>query len=637
MQIIQGPQYYRVRPFNDLREMLGQSVKLFGDMTAFRFREQMKDEPVTRTYREFYDDCQALGTALLNLGLGGGRLAIVGENSYPWCVADVTVMNGIGVAVPLDRMLPEDELISLLDRGEVDTLFYDASFHDMVEKATATLPRLKHLICLRPDRIKQGEGIAWAAPDQPAGDERSFYSLPDLLNTGRQQLTDGDASYAARAIDANALASLLFTSGTTSASKAVMLSHHNICADIRGLAGVVKFPIGMRMLSVLPLHHTFENTCGLFMGLYLGAEIHECDGLRYIQQNLQEYGIDMVIGVPLLFTNFYLKIQDSLKKAGKDKLIAKMIPITQALRKVGIDLRPVLYKQILAGFGGRLRRGICGAAPIDPEVIRFLDAVGLHILQGYGLTETAPVACGCNSKVFIPGTVGLPLTGMSIAIDTETPGEPGEILIRGENVMLGYYQDPEATREAIDDAGWFHSGDIGCIDPKTSCVTITGRVKSMIVLKTGKKIFPEEIEHLISQAGFIKESLVWGDQDDAGEVVISAKLVVDKDALEEKTGKQADDITIGQHLEQLIRDINAMMPSFKGIRQYVFSFQEMIKTTTLKIRRPIEIKLLSELMAKRKIKWRELTGKNIDEIKTPAPEGGSNSAGQTAGGISSGK
>lgn len=617
MQIIQGPRYFKVRQFADLREMLDQSAALYGNRTAFCFRDQPASEPVIKTYRQFQEDYQALGTAVTDLGLIGCRLAIVGENSYAWCLAHIASVNGLGVAVPLDRLLPDDELIGLLDRGEVDVLFYDGPFHALAVRAAERLPRLRHLVCLRPNRLKNPDEMAWQQPDRGADPDRpAYYSLNELLVRGRHLLAHGDSRYTGRPIDPNAMTSLLFTSGTTSASKAVMLSHHNICADIRGLAGVVRLKAGTRLLSVLPLHHTFENTCGLFMALYVGGAIHENDGLRYLQKNLQEYGIDMIIGVPLLFTNFYEKIQDSLKKTGKDKLLQRMIPLTQALRRVGIDLRPLVYRQILAAFGGRLRLGICGAAPIDPAIISFLDAVGLHILQGYGLTETSPVVCGCNSRLFVPGTVGRPLTGMSIAIDAENPGEPGEILIRGENVMLGYYGDPAATREVIDDAGWFHSGDIGCLDPKNNCITITGRVKSMIVLKTGKKIFPEEIEQMIGQSDYIKESLVWGNKDTDGEVIVSAKLVVDRDALEKRHGGLLDDRTIQQHVEQLIKDINAALPSFKTIRQYVFSFQEMVKTTTLKIRRPIEIGIINEIIEKGQLKWRELSGKNIDSVAT---------------------
>ena len=402
MQIIEGPRYYKVREFTNLREMIDQSTELFGSQTAFKFREQLNDEPVTRTFIEFRNEYRALGTSLTALGLNGSRLAIVGENSYQWCLAHIAIMNGVGVSVPLDRMLPEEEMIGLLERGEVDALIYDAAFQGLAQRASERLPKLRHLICMRSDRLKDPSATVWTAPnDQPGNaDVPTFYQMSALLAAGAEMLHQGDQRYLTNPIDPDALGSLLFTSGTTNASKAVMLSHHNICADIRGLAGVVKLPSEVRMLSVLPLHHTFENTCGLFMALYVGGCIHECDGLRYIQKNMQEYGIDMIIGVPLLFTNFYEKIQESLKKAGKDKLIARMMPITQALRKIGIDLRPVLYKQILAAFGGRLKIGICGAAPIDPEIIVFFDAIGVRILQGYGLTETAPVVAGCNTKLF---------------------------------------------------------------------------------------------------------------------------------------------------------------------------------------------------------------------------------------------
>ena len=412
-------------------------------------------------------------------------------------------------------------------------------------------------------------------------------------------------------IDPDALMALLFTSGTTSVAKAVMLSQRNVCSDVQAVASVVKLWPGIRMLSVLPLHHTFENTCGLYIGLYYGAEIHESDGLRHIQKNLQDYHIEMIVGVPVLFENFYNKVQATLQKTGKDKLVRRLLPITQGLRKVGIDLRRVLYKQILAAFGGSLQLGICGAAPIDPEIIRFFDAIGIHILQGYGLTETSPVAAGCNSKIFVPGTVGHPMGGIELAVDSETPGEPGEILVRGPIVMLGYYQDAAATAEVIDSEGWFHTGDIGRIDPATGCLSITGRQKSMIVLKSGKKVFPEEIEYLLGQDKLIKESLVWG-EDDEGDVVVSAKVVLDPDVLKEKLGQDASENQIRAHLDQLIREINSRLPSFKGIRQYVFSFQDMVKTTTLKIKRPIEIAGIREWLAHHKLRLKDITGKNID-------------------------
>jgi len=626
MQILHGQTYFQTRSFATLREMIAQSSTLYADRPAFRFRNQI-DEPLSvRTYADFWREINQLGTALLALGLSGKRIAIIGENSYAWCLMHAAVVCGVGVVVPLDRLLPDSEILASLARGEVDAVCYDPSFLSCMESAASQISSLSTMIALRPAKAGARQPT-WSTP--PAGQldpsltardasatkqpqsSCQWYELDTLLGWGRQLADGGSNAYAQVTIDPDALMSLLFTSGTTSVAKAVMLSQRNICADIQAVASVVKLWPGIRMLSVLPLHHTFENTCGLYIGLYYGAEIHESDGLRHIQKNLQDYHIDMIVGVPVLFENFYNKVQATLQKTGKDKLVRRLLPITQGLRKVGIDLRRILYKQILAAFGGSLQLGICGAAPIDPEIIRFFDAIGIHILQGYGLTETSPVAAGCNSKVFVPGTVGHPMGGTEIAIDSETPGEPGEILVRGPIVMLGYYQDPEATAEAIDPEGWFHTGDIGRIDPATGCLSITGRQKSMIVLKSGKKVFPEEIEYLLGQDKLIKESLVWG-EDDEGDVVVSAKVVLDRDVLKEKLGQDASEHQIRAHLDQLIREINSRLPSFKGIRQYVFSFQDMVKTTTLKIKRPIEIAGIRDWLAHHKLRLRDITGKNID-------------------------
>lgn len=621
MQILRGQSYYQTRSFETLREMIEQSASLYPDRPAFRYRNQIEDPLAVRTYAEFWQEINQLGAALLALGLAGRRIAVIGENSYAWCLAHAAIVCGVGVVVPLDRLLPENEIIASLSRGEVDTVFYDPAFQACMEKAQVQVASLSGLIALRtgrtssrqPEFSQPREGLLGEA-SKPGLAEKTCHwlQLDELLPWGATLEKEGKATLSQTSIDPDALMALLFTSGTTSVAKAVMLSQRNVCSDIQAVSSVVKLWPGIRMLSVLPLHHTFENTCGLYIGLYYGAEIHECDGLRHIQKNLQDYHIDMIVGVPVLFENFYNKVQATLQKTGKDKLIRRLLPITQGLRKIGIDLRRVLYKQILAAFGGSLQLGICGAAPIDPEIIRFFDAIGIHILQGYGLTETSPVAAGCNSKVFVPGTVGHPMGGTELAVDSETPGEPGEILVRGPIVMLGYYQDPAATAEVIDSEGWFHTGDIGRIDPANGCLSITGRQKSMIVLKSGKKVFPEEIEYLLGQDKLIKESLVWG-EDDEGDVVVSAKVVLDRDALKEKLGQDVSEHQIRAHLDQLIREINSRLPSFKGIRQYVFSFQDMVKTTTLKIKRPIEIAGIRDWLTRHKLRLRDITGRNLDE------------------------
>jgi long-chain acyl-CoA synthetase len=521
--------------------------------------------------------------------------------------------------------LPPGEIIALLERGGVSAVFYQETFHDVMQAAVKQKPgQIELLCCMRPEKLKDPESVPFESIDEAADPAVTAAVLPryfrfaDLLTAGRALRARGDMTYDTVPIDENALASLLFTSGTTSASKAVMLSHRNICSDIAGLAGIIKLKQGTRMLSILPLHHTFENTCGLFVALSFGCEVVICDGLRHIQKNLQEYHIDMIIGVPAVFESFYNKVQASLKKAGKDKLVRKMMPLTEGLRKIGIDLRKKVYGQILDAFGGQLKLGICGAAPIDPDIIRFFDAVGLRILQGYGLTETSPVVSGCNDRDFVPGTVGYPLAGVEIAVDSDHPGEPGEILVRGPIVMIGYYQDPQATAEVIDQDGWFHTGDIGTINPKNNFLTITGRLKSMIVLKNGKKVFPEEIEFMINQNSFIKESLVWGELEPGGDVIVNAKIVLDREQIKQEGMNEADEAALKSRLDTIIGEINRHLPSFKSVRNYVYSFQEMVKTTTLKIRRPIEIAGIQNQIEKLKLSWRELTGKNLDHVdETP--------------------
>ncbi len=617
MQIVKGKQYHRIRAFADLREMLAQSLELYGGMPAFVFRDKPQLPVQTRTYRQFSDDMQSLGTALLAAGLGGARIAVIGDNSYAWCAAHLSILCGVGISVPLDRLLPEEELLNLLARSRTDAIFYDATFQAVMEKARKKCPGIRLFICMNPfkapvppDLFSPADGIEADA----LGGSR-FILYDGLAARGRALLDAGDTAYADAPIDPEALACLLFTSGTTSSSKAVMLSHRNLCADVKALAGVVSFPVGLRMLSVLPLHHTFENTCGLLCAIYYGAVVHECDGLRYIQKNMEEYRIHCLIGVPLLFESFYAKIRETVRKQGKEKLLKRAIRISGMFRRVGIDLRRKLFKDILGKFGGEFNTGICGAAPIDPEIIRFFDAVGVRILQGYGLTETSPVVAGCNDRVFVPGTVGHPLAGTEIAIDCERDGDDGEILVRGGMVMMGYYGDEAATREAIDGEGWLRTGDIGHFGRRDGCLHITGRQKSMIVLKNGKKVFPEEIEYLLGQIEYVKESMVWGEAEADGDVDVWARIVLDREVLDSQGSDIADEHAMRRKIEDMIREINLKVPSFKSIRYFIFGEEEMEKTTTKKIRRNAALESVRAVLEKNRLKIGEAAGKNIDALR----------------------
>jgi long-chain acyl-CoA synthetase len=607
MQVLKGKQYFKIREFNNLKEMFLQSLEIYGDQDAFVYRKTPKDLPEKRTYREYHQEILQLGTGLVASGLKGMNIAVIGENTYQWCLAYFSIICGVGIAVPLDRLLPEEEVLTLLDRGEVGAVIYDGEFHDVMKIAMDRYPRIEKFICMNSFKIKAGSA--------EFTENGRFTTIETMMAQGDSSLKTGDFRYRDAVIDPETMMSLLFTSGTTSQSKAVMLSHRNICAEIKALAGVEYFAPGTRVLSVLPLHHTFENTCGFVGGFYFGFTIHECDGLRYIQKNMEEFKINCLIGVPLLFESFYSKILDGIKKQGKEKTVAIAIKVSNALRKVGIDLRAKLFKDITSKFGGEFTIGICGAAPVNPEIIRFFDGIGLRILQGYGLTETSPVIAGCNAKVFVIGSVGQPLTGVEVAIDAEKPGAEGEILVRGEIVMLGYYKDKAATTEVIEPDGWFHTGDIGRIDPRTQCLYITGRIKSMIVLKNGKKIFPEEIEHLLGQFDIVKESLVWGETEDDGEVNVWAKVVIDKDQLESQGSTMHDEIGIKERMDRIIREVNKKMPSFKSVKFFIFGENEMQKTTTKKVKRTIELASIKRILEENKIKIKDFTGKNIDAIK----------------------
>ncbi|NLW10546.1 MAG: AMP-binding protein [Clostridiaceae bacterium] len=616
MQIIKGEQHFKVRSFASVPEMLRQSTELFGESPAVKHRLTPSSEVETKTYNELFKDTTKIVSFLRRNGRRGRRIAVVGENSYHWITSYLAAVSGAGIVIPLDRLLPPDEIRQLLIRSEADIVFYDSAFFSLFTADDDELPSER--VCMRSGRLKEQESNQLsdiiAAGHISESDQVDNFNRIRHYDLDQILLEPADSDKLPEdEIDPDAVMALLFTSGTTSMSKGVMLSHTNVCADVQGIAGMVKLDPGLRMLSILPLHHTFENTCGLLVALYVGACIHVCDGLRYIQKNMQEYAIEMIIGVPAVFENFYQKVMDKLQKTGKDKTVRKVRGPVRFLRKLGIDLRKKLFGQIIDAFGGAFKLGICGAAPIDPEIIRFFDDIGVRILQGYGLTETSPVAAGCNSKVFVPGTVGRPVSNVEIAVDSEKYGIPGEILVRGDIVMLGYFQDEAATAEVIDADGWFHTGDIGVIDSRKKCLTITGRKKSMIVLKSGKKVFPEEVEYLFNQFDFIRESLVWGEQTEDGDVIVSAKFVLDEQTLSEKHGLDpADSGSVQKLLDQMIKEVNARMPSFKSIRQHVFSFRGMVKTTTLKIKRQIEIDNLKALMERQKLRWRELTGKNLD-------------------------
>lgn len=597
--ITPGKPFYQTWRIADLRDMLKKCDMRYGDRIAFNFRREPHDQTESKTYHQFIQDIDAFGTALMKLGLSGSHIAIIGENRYEWIVAYLAAVNGAGVAIPIDKMLPQNEVELLLKRGRADVLIYSRALGPAVEGISGNNKNLKAVICMN----EKNE-------DEIAG--HGFYSFQKLLEQGRKLIDEGYDEYKNSSINPDKMSILLFTSGTSSAAKAVMLSHTNICSNIMGLGGFVFCRPGESVLSVLPLNHTFENTVGLLFPLYLGVTISISDGLRYLSKNLTEYRPDLMVGVPLLFDKFKKRVTDEIRKKGMQGKVSLLMLASNALKHLGIDVRRKLFKQLLAPFGGKLRVIVSGGAGMDPDTANWYENIGIRVYQGYGLTETSPVLAGGNDRMRKSGTCGEPLPGVTLAIHNADAGGAGEIVVKGKSVMLGYWKNPAATKEAITE-GWFHTGDLGRID-RRGLVCVTGRVKSMIVLKNGKKVFPEELESHINEIDYVKESMVWGETADDGTVELCSKIILDRDKIATKTSPD-DENSIRRLLDSALKDINKLMPIYKRIRYYVFSYDELIKTTTMKIKRYVETDQIRHLLKEMCTNIKNAAGKNIDKIK----------------------
>ncbi len=581
MQTTVGRKYYEQPRFRTTRDLIKDCAQRYADLPAYRYHEQPGGDETVKTYREYSDAIQAFGTGLFAMNLSGKHIVIIGANSYEWAIAHNAVVGGVGVSVPLDKQLPESEVISLTERGDAEAFIYNGAHHKIAESVAAVNDKIRYFICMKPGILTQ---------EMKEKDPR-FIEFADVLLFGQAGIEAGDRSFLDAPIDENAMCSLLFTSGTTAMSKGVMLCHRNITHNIFAVTSTIRIEEGQRVLSVLPLHHTFENTVGMYMMQAYGCCICFTDGLRYMSQNLKEWKINIILAVPLLFENIYRSIQKNLIQQKKLRTVTLMRHISNAFLSVGIDIRGKLFHRIIEAVGGGLNLCVCGAAAIDQEIVRFFNDIGIEFLCGYGLTETSPVIAACNQKINVYGSVGNPLAGVEVAIDTQNKekGAIGEILTRSESVMLGYYQNPDATAEVKTSDGWFRTGDIGYFDSK-NCIHITGRIKSMIVLNNGKKAFPEEIEFLINRIPGVKESIVWGDTTSKENVQICAKIVVMTDGLPDGLpvgfGKDAD--IMSQYFSEQLKEVSQKMPPYKVIKYFVLSREDLIKTTTLKVRRPLE-------------------------------------------------
>jgi long-chain acyl-CoA synthetase len=444
---------------------------------------------------------------------------------------------------------------------------------------------IKYYICLDDIKVEQ-EG---------------FYTINELIQDGHKRIQNGDNNYINLPIDREKMSILLFTSGTTTMSKGVMLSHKNIVSNISSIESLIKIEDNDVHLSLLPLHHTFENTIGFLFMLYSGVCIAYCEGIKHIAQNLSEFGVTILVAVPAIYEAMYDKVQEGIRKAGKEKAVKMLSKITEALLKIKIDLRKTVFKSIREKVGPNLRLMASGAAPIDKEIIKLYESLGITFLQGFGLTETSPLVCATSPIKNMYGTVGYPVKGVELSIDSPDENGIGELIVKGNNVMIGYYEAREETLEAFTSDGSFKTGDLAKFS-KDDVLTITGRVKSMIVFTNGKKAFPEEYETLLNTTEGIKESFVWGNKADDGDIQICAKIVLDEDQDVESAIEKID---------KEIKKINENIPKYKIIRYFVVTKEELIKTTTLKVKRKPEQEKIEKYLKENNTNMRKMNKKVI--------------------------
>lgn len=571
--LLEREKYFEATEFNNIKGIIYNSAKVYGDNTAFILKHKNQKDIVYEniSYKRFLEDINAFGTKLYDLGYKDKRIAIVGRNRYEWVLTHLANLLGGIVSIPLDKELQVDELESCILRSKADVVVFDEKYIGNIEEIKRrNNTHLKEYICMSKNE--------------------NYNDVNTLMKEGRELIQQGNTNYIDAEIDSNKMNILLFTSGTTSKSKAVMLSQKNIASNVYALQLVERFYETDVNLAFLPMHHIFGSTAMIVM-LSHGLATAFPDGLRYVAQNLKEYKVSVFVGVPLLIEAIYKKVIEGINKKGKTKAVNIARKISNILLKFHIDIRRKLFKDIINELGGGMRFVISGGAPLDRNVAKFFNEIGINLVQGYGLTETAPVIAAENDRKVKYGSIGVPMNNVEIEFENKDEEGIGELKAKGPNVMLGYYENEEETKEVLKD-GWFYTGDLGYMD-KDGYIFITGRKKDMIVLKNGKKVFPEEIEAIINRLDLVEESMVYGipDQKDKNDIKLSVKIVYNKEIVNEKypniSSKELEDL-----VWQQIKDINKTFPPYKYIKNMILTDTELIKTTTKKIKRNEEIKKL---------------------------------------------
>ncbi len=577
IQVKQLKPVYTAEEHENVRALLEFAAGKYGENNAFILKEKKagrREAPAYRniTYTDLREDVRRLGAGMMAKGIINARIAIIGENSYHWQLAYLAAMSGLGICVPLDKGLPYTELKTSIQKSGSNVLIFDKKHESLA------------------DRLREEAADPMSAPTAVSvyicmDDDENYLTFRELLEKGGELIAAGNIAFDSLNVNREALSNLIFTSGTTSAAKAVMLNQRNIMFNVFSLKQVEDIRRGDVNIALLPYHHTFGATGQLLM-YACGATTVFCDGLKYLQKNFVEYHVSVFIGVPLLMEAMYKKIMAGIRKQGKEKTFERGVRISRLLRKVRIDVRRKLFKEVLDELGGSLRMVVSGASALDSAVIRGYEDLGVSVVQGYGMTESAPVIAAENLFNRSPGSIGLGTPGMNVQIAEPNEEGVGEIIVQSPSVMMGYYQDEEETAKVLKD-GWLHTGDLAFLDGK-GYIHITGRSKNVIVLKNGKNVYPEEIETIIDELPYVNENIVFGEvrregADDRDEVLV-AKIVYDADIMKDKYGAVTDE-QIHEIVERDIDRINSNMPKYKHVHRLILQTEEMSKTTTGKVKR----------------------------------------------------
>lgn len=551
--------YFKTYEIEDLKDMLEKTAVKNSTKTAFKIKDQ-NGKIINKSYIDFKNDVQSLSTKLIEMGMKNQRIAVMGKNSYSWAISYLAATI-IGIVVPIDKEASKENVKEFLNVSNSKAIIADDKYLNEIFEFKSELKNETMLIDMQ--------------------NTSKYMNLSDLIADGKKLIDEGNSEYENIKINPDEMKILLFTSGTTGNSKAVMLSHKNICSNIVSIASIVKVDNATRVLSILPLHHTYECTIGYLLVVYGGGTICYCEGLRYITKNIQEYQPTFILCVPLLLENVYKKVIKTLKSSLPEKYTKEESKIIDNLP---FYLKGIVKKKVKKSLGGKIKTFIVGAAAIKPDLVEAFFKLGIKVLQGYGLTECAPLVAGNNDFCYKAASCGMPIPNVEYKIDNPNDEGVGEIIVKGPNVMLGYYENEEATKNVLKD-GWFHTGDLGYVDDE-EFLYISGRSKNMILTKNGENIYPEEIENILNDDDLIEESLVIGTSNGKDDVQVKAKIFPNIEAIKEYLGnKFPTKEEISKILNEAVKKANEKLPNFKHIKSFKIMDEDFERTTTNKVKR----------------------------------------------------